>query len=143
MIQHAVETNPGVLKRAWPWIRAVSPVAMAYRGIKGITSTGVDTATSVGDAATSAKSIGDTIEDLENSFLAISTVIKAVPDIIITGGVVVASLMGVKFLLKYLEDKRAKEALDARIDHANSILDHVDKMFAPDQEILPRDAIKS
>jgi len=132
MIQHAIETKPGALKSAWPWIRAVSPIAMVASLVhKGASATA--------DVATQA---GDKIEDLENTLETIGTVLTAVPDIIITGGVVIAALMGVKFLLKYLEDKRAKEALDDRIKHANSVIDSVDKMFDPDQEVLPRSAIK-
>tara|TARA_Y100000310_G_scaffold296013_1_gene327881 strand:+ start:148 stop:669 length:522 start_codon:yes stop_codon:yes gene_type:complete len=128
MISQAIQSSPGVLQSAWPWLKemfSMTPLGKA--------------AAVAGDVTTK---IGDNLEALEGSLESIAAIITTVPDIIITGGVVVAALMGVKFLLKYLEDKRAKEALDDKIRHANSVISSVDKMFDPDQELLPRDAIK-
>ncbi len=72
---------------------------------------------------------------LNSALATIATVMAAGTTFVITGGVVIAALLGTKALIKYLEDGRARKRLN------NSISDK-DSNINPEQEVLPPEAIK-
>ena len=116
MLAYAFAKEPEATKTA---IKLVSPLASS-----------IDVAGKAADVGVS------TLELINGALASISTIVgpAGIPGIIITGGVVIAALMGTKALIKYLEDERARKRLDDRIND-------VDGTFDPTKEILPNHAL--
>ncbi len=124
MLAYAFTKEPEATKTA---INLVSPLAST-----------IDVAGKVADVAVKTGETGMKALELINGALAsIATIVgpAGIPGIIITGGVVIAALMGTKALIKYLQDGRARKRLDDRIND-------VDGTFDPTKEILPNHALK-
>jgi hypothetical protein len=124
MLGYAFMKEPAATKTA---ITLLSPLAGA-----------IDVGGKVAGAVGSVGAGGVKVLGLIDSALAsIAAIVgpAGLPGLIITGGLVIAALMGTKALIKYLQDRSARKRLDDRIND-------VDGTFDPTKEILPPEAIK-
>ena len=124
MLAYAFMKEPELTKTV---ITTLSPLA-----------TTIDIGGKVADVAVTAGETGmDALELIDSALASIALIVgpAGLPGLIITGGLVIAALMGTKALIKYLEDRSARKRLDDRINT-------VDGTFDPTKEILPSAAIK-